>query len=769
MRLPDFMKSISRFSLSFLFLILFFPGDVFAGHKLDSLLAVAEKQSDRDTGSVNSWIEVYWAARHAKDSTALSYLNKAKDLAVKLKDDKKTGTCLLYIGHYYLDFEKFGLALKAIRECQDFFRKNGNFDGTLETYSELASYYYETNDFKHALSLSDTILALNASHKPENENRIATMQTLIGDIHIAQGKYDDAIKAFTIVRQIYQSHDKKKDLATVLRNIGVIYIYQNNYKMALDYFLQALELDKENGDQRMLSASYNNVGGVYKYLNDYGNAEKNYLAGLDIARDGKQRKMEAMCLNNLGELFTIKKDFPKALGYISESIKIREDLGDQKGIADANLNMGQIYLKQGDHPHSLEVLQKAREILEKMNAQEQLKEIFLAISNNYTEMNDFKNALTYFRKYNTIKDTLLNANISKQIAEVNTKFETEKKEAQIVLLNKDKIVSDAELARTNAEIQQKNTQRNAFIIGFGLVLVLSAFIFRSYRQKQKANEIISQQNMELAAQKAEVILQKDVIEEKSTAILDSIQYARRIQRALLASSPLLEKNLGEFFILYKPKDIVSGDFYWAAESKDGSNRFLIGVADCTGHGVPGAFMSLLNISLLNETVAEKKILRPDLILNTVREGIIKALNPEGTETESKDGMDCTLCAFDLKNRKLDFACSNNPIWLMRDNKLEDFHADKFPVGIHHGAQTPFTHQSIALQKGDMIYMLTDGYADQFGGPKGKKFKYKQLQQLIRENSGRSLEEQKQVLESTLEDWKGGLEQVDDILIVGIRV
>ncbi len=282
--------------------------------------------------------------------------------------------------------------------------------------------------------------------------------------------------------------------------------------------------------------------------------------------------------------------------------------------------------------------------------------------------------------------------------------------------------------------------------------------------------LVKEQNTELERKvkerTAEIEHQKEVIEEKNKDITSSIQYAKRIQGALLASDNVLEKNLPEHFVFYKPKDIVSGDFYWANECP---SSFVLCVGDCTGHGVPGAFMSLLSTSFLNEITGERQITRPDLVLNTLRDEIIKALNPEGRLEEGKDGLDGVLCSFDFPNKKLEFACSNNPIWIIRDGQLMEFKPDKFPVGMYEGERKPFTLQKLDLQKGDMVYLFTDGYADQFGGEKGKKFKYRQLQELLLANAAASLKDQKTALDAKLEQWKGRLEQVDDILIIGMRI
>jgi serine phosphatase RsbU (regulator of sigma subunit) len=227
-----------------------------------------------------------------------------------------------------------------------------------------------------------------------------------------------------------------------------------------------------------------------------------------------------------------------------------------------------------------------------------------------------------------------------------------------------------------------------------------------------------------------------------------------------------------FFILYKPKDIVSGDFYHALAHQHPNSKdelFYMCTADCTGHGVPGALMSMMGISHLNESIIEKKLVHPNEILDNMRRGIISSLNPEGSDEESKDGMDCVLCAYDFSKMKLEFAAANNPLWLLRNGKLIEYKSDKMPVGMYGGEVRPFTLQEVDLEKGDIVYTFTDGYADQFGGEKGKKFKYKQLQEILIQNWALPMEEQKQILDDKFEKWKGNLEQIDDVLIIGVKI
>ena len=260
---------------------------------------------------------------------------------------------------------------------------------------------------------------------------------------------------------------------------------------------------------------------------------------------------------------------------------------------------------------------------------------------------------------------------------------------------------------------------------------------------------------------AEVVNQKNIIEEKQKEIVDSILYAKRIQTTILASETYLNKNLPEHFVYFKPKDIVSGDFYWATLKDD---RFYLAVCDSTGHGVPGAFMSLLNISFLNEAISQKNIEQPNEIFNHVRKRLIKNISKEG----HKDGMDGILICIDNKKKTFSYAAAHNHPIVISNGAIVEYYADKMPIGIG-VREEDFAHNALPLKKGDVLYLYTDGYADQFGGPKGKKFKYKQLNELLLANSHLSMEEQKTIISKTFDDWKGSLEQIDDVCVIGIKI
>jgi serine phosphatase RsbU (regulator of sigma subunit) len=293
--------------------------------------------------------------------------------------------------------------------------------------------------------------------------------------------------------------------------------------------------------------------------------------------------------------------------------------------------------------------------------------------------------------------------------------------------------------------------------------------------------LFKQENLNYAAQIED---QKKVLEEKNQEITDSINYAKKIQSALIPAESEFTANFRESFVLFKPKDIVSGDFYWTTKvAKDASqkdqydpgspsstpgNLIFYATGDCTGHGVPGGFMTMLGISFLDEIINEKHIYEPDGVLNSLRDRIVHTLKQTGTSGENKDGMDLVLCCIDQDKKILTYAAANNSLYIYRDGQFTEYGPDKQPCGFHHETK-PFTRHTIQLKEGDVLYTFTDGFADQFGGPKGKKFKYKQLEDLIVTLQSQSLEQQKQALTRAFDDWKGHLEQIDDVCVIGIRL
>jgi serine phosphatase RsbU (regulator of sigma subunit) len=319
------------------------------------------------------------------------------------------------------------------------------------------------------------------------------------------------------------------------------------------------------------------------------------------------------------------------------------------------------------------------------------------------------------------------------------------------------------------QIKRQKIITLSVVVALFLTLFLVYFIFRGFNQKKKANLILEETNK--------------IIEEKNKDITDSITYAQRIQLAILPSFEFIKQYLPEAFVLYKPKDIVAGDFYWmeivkSREFRDdrlensiaSSQLRLIAAADCTGHGVPGAMVSVVCSNALNRTVKEFGITDPGKILDKVRELVLETFEKSGSDV--KDGMDVSLCSIlpvlNSEFSTIQWAGANNPLWYIRDGVLKEITANKQPIGKTDNPK-PFTTHTLQLKKNDMLFLFSDGFADQFGGPAGKKFKYKTLEKLLLENAGKPLQDQERALLNAFDDWKGHTEQVDDVLIIGIRI
>ncbi len=384
-----------------------------------------------------------------------------------------------------------------------------------------------------------------------------------------------------------------------------------------------------------------------------------------------------------------------------------------------------------------------------------------AINNNSSEITLTKKEAE--EVMNTMHDQTQTINDKEQ----TLKEQEEKISKQIAVLAHQQKDIDQQNKKLITQLDKINSQNTILYLTGFIVLVIGIALliaYKSVKSKQKANLLLHNQNTEIENQKNEIV-------EKQKEILDSINYAKRIQYSLLASDELLKANLPQHFLFFSPKDIVSGDFYWGSKivSSSGADNFILVTADSTGHGVPGAIMSILNISCINESINADKLKQPADILNATREKIIEHLSNDGSEEGGKDGMDCSVISFDFKNKKLIYAAANNPIWIVRDKSFIVLKGDRMPVGRHTKENIPFIQYEFDLQSSDMIYTLTDGFADQFGGPKGKKFMYKQLENLLVSISNKSMNEQKTILHEAFHKWKGDLEQIDDVCLIGVKI
>jgi serine phosphatase RsbU (regulator of sigma subunit)/Tfp pilus assembly protein PilF len=651
-------------------------------------------------------------------------------------------------------------------------------------------------NIRHANVDSSVIYATNALALAEQSDdtylKGKSMATLASSLRYQGGSTQKVIDLLQKSVIIFKNIHEKELLGRAYISLGLCFDDKADYQLALKYNFMALDVFNEFNFADGIQEVSNNIAVIYEDLDDPKNALKYYMQSLEFARRTKDAEAIGGAYANIGAYYIKNGDPALATSYLKQAIDLKKSVNDWAGVARITSNMGRMYYASGEVEKGVDCFKQSLAIKKKYKIYEDINSSYYnlgiieedrgnfkqaaahyldayewaskfdnlqgAISalggmvNMYDTLGEYKKALNYSIEYIGLSDSLFSIEKSKQTLDMKEKYETDKKEKELLLQR-------AIATKNEAESKRKTT----FIIAaLGVLILVTGLLFMVYktsRLKQKTNVELEQKNKLIEHQ-------KELVEEKQKEIIDSINYAKRIQTALLAGDKLLSAHLPEHFVLFKPKDIVAGDFYWAAPTPEG---FLYITADCTGHGVPGAFMSLLNISKLNETINQKHIFRPDLIFNDVRTEIVNALNPEGSTEESKDGMDAVLCKLDLPNMKLEFSGANNSFYIIRGTEILVCKADKMAVGKGHDDSALFTFNEIALQKGDMIFTFTDGYADQFGGPKGKKLKYKQMEDSMLFVAGLPMQEQKRILEQRFEEWKGSLEQVDDVLVIGVRV
>ncbi len=694
-------------------LLLFFISPFFlaaqSSRKVDSLNKLLN-EPQHDTIKFKVLKQLFYAYKNINTNKALEYSAQLLQLSEKL-DKRHQADAYYYEGMALLKQGKYDTALIWCEKSILLYKELNRLRDIGQTYNQIANTYLEKPDLVKAVYYYQQSLAIKEKANDED------------------------------------------GMSNTYANLGNAYNQMDNSKKALEYFDKAALMKKKINDDRGYAACLCNKSGVLNRLEKYKEAVAILEEAYAISVKLEDPALTSAILGNLGESYQFMKDLKNAEKYSLECLQIRLELADSNDICYSYISLSNIYVDQGKYRKAVACALKAKVIAENNNWGSSRYDAYHTLAKSYYELGDYKLSADYFLLLKGVNDTLYNKQNSESVNKMEAIYQTEKKDAELKL-------NSEKLKNQQLEIKKQNIFKLVFGVGLLLSLLVIFFVVRGYQQKKRANEIISEQ-------KQQVDFQKKILEEKNKEITDSIFYARRIQRALLTSEAYMKRFVPECFVFYKPKDIVSGDFYWSLCKND---RFMLMTADCTGHGVPGAFMSLMGINMLNEITAEKDITSPELVLNNLRSELITALNPEDAVEESKDGMDAVFCSINLKTLRLEAACANNPLWIVRDGKLlETIAADKIPIGKSPKETVPYTLKEFQLIKGDIVYSFTDGYADQFGGPKGKKFKYKQLQELLLQNAGASMSQQKNILEKTLSDWKSNIEQVDDILIIGIRV
>ncbi len=717
--------------------------------RLKCLLFLSENTPDGEWEKYTKQLRFY-AEKHLKDSLTQKLSRQEINLTFKC-----LAAAINNQGYMNMQHGDFPQALLNFEKAISIFKSIKEVEMKIPTLTNLASIYVQLGQTTKAIEILVECLNYYKQHNDlENQsnciNNLAYIYQEQGDISRALEQHFAALK----IREKLNDLDGE---GYSYANIGSIYVTQNDSLKGREFYNKALQTFQKSKNKRGIAYALNSLGSSYGTSRDTVSAFKYYRQSLATSEEIGDKLAIANVITNIANAYIQNNCTEIALIYLNKSLAINQSIGNKKGLTSVLFNLGKIYLGQGKISEAIKYGNESLAISQELGSTENTRNASSLLYSCYKKNNNDGMALKMYELMVVSRDSIVNQENRKVAIYSQFQYDFDKKEALITA------EANAEKKRLLLQAEEEKRRQNIIVISILSVLlialVFSGFILRSRKQIQNANRTILDQKQEVEAQ-------KHLVDEKNKEITESINYAKRIQQTIMASKTLLDANLKDHFIYFNPKDIVSGDFYWAAKTEE---YFYLIIADSTGHGVPGAFMSLLNIGFLSEAIKERKIRSTNDILSYVRARLIEDLAFDNSTEGNNDGMDCSLMSFNFKTNILEFSCANNPILILRNNEFLTFAADKMAVGRSPKQDLPFTLQKIQLQKNDMIYAFTDGYPDQFGGPLGKKFRRRNFEELLLSCATDPINVQREKIASTFDEWKGDLDQVDDILVFGKRV
>lgn len=581
--------------------------------------------------------------------------------------------------------------------------------------------------------------ALTLTREKGTDNLHGRAAAILGNINNAKGLYQLALKYFFESLAAFGKAGNLVAQANVQNSIGNTYLGRKEYDRALEAFQESARLAQESGDLHMEAIA--NAGLSSAISEDRPAKGIPYITkAQQLFRQLGDKKNVAFTQGALGLIYYKLQQYDKAEEQLDSALAFFEGTGSNYMIFSLRKGLGDVYAKTGREELALQFLLQSETLCRKMDAKDDLAQIYSSISQVYEATGDYQKALDYYRLFKQYNDSVFNTESNRQLYEAQEAFGSEKKQQEI--------------ERQKEQLREQNTQQKFLIAGICLMLIIAFLVFRQYRAKRRSN-----QQLEEAYKTLE--LKNEVIALKNKEITDSIHYARRIQQSFLPDENVFRQLAPDSLLMYKPKDIVSGDFYWMNRVGE---YIVYAVADCTGHGVPGAFLSAMCNDLMNHVIRDSGVVQPGEILRRLDE----RLRQQGNNAGSHDGMDVAIAVLHQSTGKLQYAGARRPLIILRGAELTELEASRSSIGEQVESKT-FKEHSFQTQPGDILYLFTDGYSDQFGGPHVKKFRYGRFLEMLRSFAGKKLDEQAAQLEQTFLDWKGDLEQIDDICILAIRL
>lgn len=645
---------------------------------------------------------------------------------------------------------------------------SGNIDN--QTYDIDPKWIFEVgnmysnyrNDFTNTIKYYG--LAVKKA-KEQNDYMFIYYESWLGYVYSNIGEHENARKHSINAVEIAESMNIEDQLPTCYLILAFVYRNANEMEKAIENFTKSYEKSIEIGDSSNIHTALHEIGNVYYILGDYKSAIEYHKKALLIREKLNSISYLMYSYNDIANDYLYTDSIQIALDYYLKAAEFAEMQNNKYALFRILLGVENAYLSLEDFEKGKKILSKMKIIADELNVKSIFYELNNVLYGYYKRLGNYENALKYFELALLYKDSISSDEIRKNLDELDKKYETVKK--------------DKELLENQLDIRRQRVIIIFAGIGMLLIAVFMSIVFRQYRQKKRAYTILEYQNQEIVQQKEEIQTQaqyleqanieitnqKSIIEISHQQITSSITYAKRIQEAVLPKEDVIQMLLPQHFILFKPRNIVSGDFYFIKLYK---NYLFVAAADCTGHGVPGAFMSMLGFALLNDLVRKPEIQNSAQLLDELRLQIKTSLQQTGKIGEPQDGMDIAFLAIDIETNMMSYAGANFPLYLFRDNELFVYKADSMPISIFR-RENNFTNHNIELKKDDVLYIFSDGYVSQFDENNQSTFKISRFREMLINIHKKSFSEQKEILENELNNWKGNSIQTDDILVIGVKI
>ena len=631
------------------------------------------------------------------------------------------------------------------------------------------------------MAIQYAMTAIKYAEKTGDYEQLVKGYSYIGVCHRNLGNYTDALEYYRLGLKKAQELKVTDQEAYAYINLGNLYLYQEQYDEAEENLNNGLALGKQLNDSLILSYCYLNLGRTYLGRNQYPQAEENLELALEVrTRIHASQGDITVCKKYLGDIYFARGEIDRAMARYYDCISNEKYLSDIDLQSEIFRKLSQLYYQRQDYDSSEYYGEKSLKLATDIGSKFRIRNAHEILAKLHYVKNEFQDAADHYNQVILYNDSVFSEELTEKLFNIQYKAKTYEQEGKISSLEREK-----DLLEENNRLQDRFILTLIIFLALGVLMLIVLFVMnkktkRLNRQLHSQHEEIKSKNIELHNRAVEIAQKHDELEQQNEyidqqrlmlaqqqkQITDSISYAKRIQDALFPDLAELKSFFKDYFILYSPRDVVSGDFYWLHSDED---KLIFVVADCTGHGVPGAFMSMLGICALHEITGIGAESNAANILERLRKMVKTLLHQEEDKsTMTKDGMDITLVVIDRKERILEYAGANLPLLYIRNGEEFQLKPNRNPIGIYI-KEKPFESQRLTLLDGDILYMFSDGYASQFGGEFNMKLKMGGFKDIILKNHSLPLHDQKNLLEQYFEEWKGGSQQIDDITVIGLKV